>query len=199
MKLRSDNLRSSVERIAEPVASGNRRARRAMPAAVIVVAVAAAMFAAALPAAGQQDRILGQFRDWYARSWVEDGARSCDMYSKPTSEEGNYTRRDATYVQVARGPGIGSDVVSIEAGYPYREGSHVEVRIDGGDPFMLFTDGETAWAWNTAEDRALVAAMARGKRMVVKGTSRRGTLTTDTYSLLGFTAARAAVADACDP
>ena len=42
-----------------------------------------------------------------------------------------------------------------------------------------------------------MAAMKGGKAMVVKGTSSRGTLTTDTYSLAGFTAAYAAIGKAC--
>jgi hypothetical protein len=33
--------------------------------------------------------------------------------------------------------------------------------------------------------------------MVIKGTSSRGTLTTDTYSLAGFTAAYNAIEQAC--
>ena len=33
--------------------------------------------------------------------------------------------------------------------------------------------------------------------MIVQGTSSRGTKTTDTYSLIGFTKAYRAIADAC--
>jgi Invasion associated locus B (IalB) protein len=36
-----------------------------------------------------------------------------------------------------------------------------------------------------------------GKQMIVRGTSSRGTETTDTYSLSGFTAALAAIDKAC--
>jgi hypothetical protein len=38
-------------------------------------------------------------------------------------------------------------------------------------------------------ERRLVAAMKGGSTMIVKGTSARGNLTTDTYSLSGVTAA----------
>jgi len=40
--------------------------------------------------------------------------------------------------------------------------------------------------------------MRAGLTMVVKGTSSRGTLTTDTYSLRGFTAAYDAMQKACE-
>ncbi len=168
------------------------------PRRTIVAAMAGAALAVALPAAGQEDDALGRFRDWYAATFVENGARICYIVSQPKSSEGNYTVRGPAYVQVTRRANSGRpDVVSIEAGYPYREGSETAVEIDG-ENFSLFTDNETAWAWDADGDRALVVAMARGTRMVVKGTSQRGTDTTDTYSLLGFTAARTAMARACD-
>ena len=49
----------------------------------------------------------------------------------------------------------------------------------------------------SAADRAIVAAMKAGRQMIVRGTSTRGTLTTDTYSLSGFSAALAAIDKAC--
>ena len=39
--------------------------------------------------------------------------------------------------------------------------------------------------------------MKRGRKMVVKGKSSRGTATTDTYSLTGFSAAYKAIGEAC--
>ncbi len=156
----------------------------------------AALLLLAAPAAAAEDDALGRFRDWYAATFVEDGARICYIVSQPVASEGDYTRRGPTYVQVTRHAG-GGDVVSIEAGYPYEPGSEVEAQIDDGDAHALFTDGETAWAYDDDGDRALVAAMAGGLGLVVRGTSQRGTRTTDRYSLLGFSAARAAAAEAC--
>jgi hypothetical protein len=54
-----------------------------------------------------------------------------------------------------------------------------------------------AWAPDETADRALVQAMAAGRQMVVRGTSSRGTLTTDTYSLSGFTRAHQEINRAC--
>jgi hypothetical protein len=42
-----------------------------------------------------------------------------------------------------------------------------------------------------------VTALKGGSSLVVKGTSGRGTQTTDTYSLAGVTAAMAAIDTAC--
>ena len=70
------------------------------------------------------------------------------------------------------------------------------MNIDG-KTFKLFTRGDNAWAYDFAADRAIVAAMKAGQKMTVRGTSRRGTVTTDTYSLSGFSAALAAIDKAC--
>lgn len=174
---------------------------RRRPSAAVVLDVAvlcAAVLSAALPALGQDDS-LGRFRDWFAATFVEDGARSCYVVSRAAQSAGDYTRRGPAYVQVTRRAGSGEpDVVSIEAGYPHAPGGEVTARIDD-ERFSLFTEGETAWLPDSAGDRALVAAMTRGARMVVEGTSARGTATTDAYSLLGFSAARKALDEACGP
>ena len=88
------------------------------------------------------------------------------------------------------------DVVSVVAGYSYKADSDVRVDIDGKN-HTLFTHGERAWARDSATDRRLVDAMRSGRKMVVRGTSERGTATTDTYSLSGFTAAHQAITKAC--
>ncbi|MGH6662046.1 MAG: invasion associated locus B family protein [Rhodospirillales bacterium] len=43
----------------------------------------------------------------------------------------------------------------------------------------------------------MVQAMVKGAQMTVKGTSNRGTVTADVYSLNGFTAAYKAIGQAC--
>jgi hypothetical protein len=93
-------------------------------------------------------------------------------------------------------------VVTVEAGYSYKPDSKVNVDIDGAK-YELYTRNRDhdkkgdAWAVGDDGDKTLVAAMKSGKTMVVKGTSSRGTLTTDTYSLAGFTAAYDAIDRAC--
>ncbi len=149
------------------------------------------------PMAAEDDEALGRFRDWYAVAYVESGKKICYMVTQPTKSEGDYTVRGPAYVQVTRREGDSvPDVVSFEAGYPYKEASEVAVSVDG-KAHTLFSDGQTAWAYDEKGDKTLVNAMAKGSKMVVKGTSSRGTLTTDTYSLLGFIAARRAITQAC--
>ena len=88
------------------------------------------------------------------------------------------------------------DEVSFIAGYAFKKDSSVEVSI-GDEAFKLFTQGDGAWAPDKEADAALVAAMIKGRGMVVKGISSRGTKTMDTYSLSGFTKAYKAINKAC--
>lgn len=90
----------------------------------------------------------------------------------------------ATYRQ---GQGAVAEV-SFTGGYPFAEGSTVEVTI-GSDTFQLFTDGQWAWAASPEDDTRIMAAMRRGQNAVLTARSARGTQTRDTFSLFGITAA----------
>lgn len=150
-----------------------------------------------LPPAPARADMIGSHEDWEAYKETEGGKPVCYIGAEPKKEEGKYTRRGDTYVLVTHRPAEKSaGVVSVKAGYPYQKGSEVDVAI-GGQSFKLFTDGGHAFAYDEKTDEALVQAMIRGVSMVVKGTSSRGTLTTDTYSLKGFTAAYQAINRAC--
>lgn len=146
-------------------------------------------------AAAQEAKHLGSFGDWEA--FAAEGGAYCYAGSKPTKQEGKYASRGDAFLLVTNRPKEKSfDVVSIEAGYTYKEGSEAAVTI-AGQNFTLFTHGGQAWARDPAGDAALVKAMRAGAAMVVVGTSSRGTRTTDTYSLKGFSAAHQAIGKAC--
>ncbi len=140
---------------------------------------------------------IGRFQDWTAYQSSQGGKRICYMVSKPKKDEGNYSKRGDILTMVTHRPASKSfNVISIHAGYKYKKGSTAEVAI-GGARFTLFTNAETAWANDSADDRALVKNMRAGAKMIVRGKSWRGTETKDTYSLLGFTAALRAIDKAC--
>lgn len=165
----------------------------------IAIAVAALSLAGAGGAFAQTQGFIDNFDDWNAFSETENGKPLCYMASLPQKAEGDYTQRGDTYVMITHRPAEKTaGEISIRAGYSYKEGSEVEARIDSGQPFKMFTDGGFAWARDAKTDRALIAAMKVGGTMIVKGSSARGTLTTDTYSLTGFTAAYGAISKACD-
>jgi hypothetical protein len=153
-----------------------------------------------LPLSGAQAQAierLGDFSDWSAFKYEENGNVICFMASEPTKAEGNYSRRGQIHAMVTHRPGENrNDEVSIQAGYAYQENAPVEVQV-GALKVRLFTEGESAWTVDKDTDHQLVQAMIKGSTMVVQGTSARGTNTTDTYSLSGFTRAYQAIGQAC--
>ena len=151
----------------------------------------------ASPALAQEPQHLDTHRDWHTYTFQENGNLVCYMASKPTNEEGDYTQRGDVYMLVTHRPAEASrDVISVITGYTYGPESEAVVTI-GDKLFELFTSENTAWARDSATDASLVAAMKAGSSMIIKGTSTRGTLTTDTYSLLGFTAAYNEITRTC--
>ena len=117
----------------------------------------AALWPATVALAAPQQKPLGTFGDWAA---VADGGdkRLCYIGSAPKKAEGKYTTRGDAHVLVTHRPADKvKGEVSVSAGYPYKEGKDAEADIDG-KKFKLFTRGENAWAYDAAEDRAMVAA-----------------------------------------
>ncbi|MFT5488720.1 MAG: hypothetical protein ACI9JL_003178 [Paracoccaceae bacterium] len=153
------------------------------------------VFAASiLPASAKQ---IAAFKDWSAHSEGKSKARTCWIYSEPVKDEGKYKKRGRIYLLVTHRPGEKTfNQVQFTAGYTYKKGSAVQVAV-GAKKFELFTNGDTAWARSTNDDKDIVAAMRGGARMVVTGQSSRGTKTKDTYSLSGISAAHKAIGKAC--
>ena len=167
-------------------------------ATLLTATIALCGIAGAPQALAAGTRLIGTFKDWSAHQYAEKKGRVCYMHSRPKKSEGDYTKRGDTYIQVThRVSDRTRNEVSVTAGYTYKKGSSVAMVIDG-TKFTLFTDADTAWGADSNVDNSLVTAMKAGSRMVVKGTSARGTLTTDTYSLAGFTAAHNAIDKACN-
>lgn len=149
------------------------------------------------PAAAQALERIGDFKDWSAFTTGEGGGKVCFISSQPLRDEGNYTNRGSIYAFVTHRPGEGRvGEINIKPGYTYKEQSFVTVSVDGTE-FRLATQDGNAWPHDQQTDKDMIKAMIKGSTMIVRGTSSRGTLTTDTYSLLGFTNAYQAISSAC--
>ena len=111
----------------------------------------------------------------------------CYIGSAPTKEEGDYTKRGDTYILVYRINKNPEKHIQITAGYYYDENKKVIVDIDKLS-YEFYGKDDSAWSKNN-NDEKIIFAMKKGMKMEVQGYSSRGTLTTDTYSLKGFTSA----------
>lgn len=141
---------------------------------------------------------LGEYGDWVAYTYKEGKNTVCYMASTPKKDEGNYKKRGDIYAVITHRPADKSyNVTNFVAGYKYKNGSNVTVKIGTTTFHNLFTNDDNAWAPDAATDKKLVEAMKRGEKMIVEGTSFRGTKTKDTYSLAGFSRAYQAISAKC--
>ena len=155
------------------------------------LAVAALCLAAPFANAQESTNRVATMTDWNV--FTEESPKECWGVSKPKE---TVNSRDGQPVSVRRGdillfvtfrPGKPGEI-SFTGGYPFAGGSTVEVTVDG-QPYQLFTDGEWAWPGSAEDDAKLLAALKSGTSAVLTARSGKGTQTTDTFSLRGFTAA----------
>lgn len=143
-------------------------------------------------------KLLGEYDDWAAYYYQDSTGITCYMASTPKKDEGKYTKRGDIYTVITHRPADKSyDVVNINAGYTYKPESKVTIKIGGQTFDKLFVSGDKAWATSDKTDKEIVAAMKRGNRMIIHGTSSKGTKTKDTYSLAGFSQAYKAISNKC--
>lgn len=170
----------------------------------ITGAILAAVMLAGPAAAQESNNRVAADTDWSV--FIEDEpAKECWGVSAPKSwtaqRDGNDVtddvRRGDILLFVTFRPGAGdAGEISYTGGYPFADGSTVSMQV-GSDSFDLFTDGEWAWAGGPDEDAKIVTALKKGASAVLVGRSSRGTQTTDTFSLLGFTAAMTEAENRC--
>ncbi len=146
-----------------------------------------------------ETRRIGSFHGWQAYQLDGRDGRTCYLHGLPEKKEPANARRGEIYLLVTHKPAKKvRNEVSIVFGYPLKPESAAEAVI-GKDSVAMFTHEEAAWAADAETDARLVEALKKGNRLVVKGESARGTKTTDTYDLSGFTEAMRAIDRACTP
>lgn len=140
--------------------------------------------------------------DWNVFTEPASGsATECWGVSKPKE---TVNTRDGQPVSVRRGdillfvtfrPGKPGEI-SFTGGYPFAEGSTVELQVEGAS-FQMFSEGEWAWPGSAEDDAKLLAALMAGTSASLTARSGKGTQTVDTFSLRGFTAAMEDAAKRC--
>ena len=175
---------------AKPAAAAKPTA--AKPAAKPDPAVAAA-------AGGAEPTLIGQFGTWGAYSATPNGKKVCFALAKPSSSKTNPPNRprDPAYAFVSTRPAEKVvNEVSIMIGYALKPGSESSLEV-GGAAYAMYTQGDGLWIKNAAEEERMVDAMRKSADVTVKGTSAKGTETTDTFSLKGLSQALDRLAQDC--
>ncbi len=159
-----------------------------------------------LPLAAQELAMVDSETDWSV--YVADSPKECFIISKPTTWS---AQRDGQAVTVRRGdirfyisiiPGEQiTNEPAFLAGYPLKQDVPLEIKIKD-TTVALYPNAEInpEYAWPRPEDDSgLLAAMRGGAEAIIVGQSARGTITTDTFSLIGFTAAFEKAKELCAP
>jgi len=166
--------------------------------------ITAVLAMATAPLAAQELAMVDSETNWSV--YVAESPKECFIVSKPTDWS---AQRDGQAVTVRRGdirfyisiiPGeqIASEP-SFLAGYPLKQDAPVEMKIkDATINLYPNADINPEYAWPRPDDDTnLITAMRGGSEATIIGTSARGTITTDTFSLIGFTAAYEKAQEMC--
>ncbi len=144
---------------------------------------------------------LGTSKDWSALTSGSGSSKICYAMAKPRSSDPRRVKRDPIYFLVTDWPARRTKgEPEAVPGYQYKEGSTVTAQI-GSDKFEFFTQNDggagAAWVRKRVDELRFIDAMRNGQELIVTGTSKRGTMTRDTFSLAGISDALDTAHKAC--
>ncbi len=152
-----------------------------------VVGAAFCLFVAS-PASAQEPTRIKQHNAWGAYTYAGASGKICYVLSIPEQKEPADRDHGDVFFMIARHPGNqGNLEPQFKVGYPFKEESKVTLTIDGKN-FAMYTEGDSAWIEDPANESVVVEAMKAGSKMSLSAQSRRGTETKYAYSLSGVTA-----------
>lgn len=142
------------------------------------------------PAATAGSTPIGQSGDWGVYVAGSGPTKQCYVAAKPQDRAPGNLQRDPAYFFISTRPAENvRNEISIIVGFPVKADKPApEIQV-GNDKFVMASQGPHLWVKDGARNGALVETMRRGTKLVVKATSLRGNLTTDTYSLNGIAGA----------
>lgn len=173
-------------------------------AALIALSLLSLPAGAAMP----KDAItLGKFGKWEAAYFNDGGNKVCYMATAPesTTSSAPIKGRDPNVLLfITHWPADNEkNAITISSGYPFKEGSKVTIAISGKS-FSFSTGGkgtgadpDMAWTDDNAQEDELAEEIRRAESLTIKGTSKRGNVITDTFSLKGSSDAYSAISKAC--
>ncbi len=147
----------------------------------------------ATPAAAQSVQALGEFRDWAAYSASDGTGQVCFALSRPTDVSPAVDGYTQAYLYLTNRPAEGvSNEVNLVAGFIFAPDQPATLTVSGKS-FDLFTQRDAAWLLDATQNDDLAGALRAGSTVTGEGTSEKGSLVTETFSLSGATAASRAI------
>jgi hypothetical protein len=145
------------------------------------------------PVGAQSVQDLGEFRDWAAYSAAEGSGRVCFAMSKPTDVSPPVDGYTQGYLYLTHRPAEGvTNELNLVAGFDFAPDQPAKLTVSGKS-FDLFTQKDAAWLLDPSQNDDLAGALRAGSTVVIEGTTDKGILVTETFSLSGATAASRAI------
>jgi hypothetical protein len=170
-----------------------------MPARFAVLSFLGVATALALTgvASAQSVTQIGTFKDWAAYSASEGAGAVCFAMSKPSSVDPSPDGYTQAYLYLTHRPAENvSNELNLVAGFEFAPDQPATLSV-GGKSFDLFTQKDAAWLLDATQNDSLAGAMRAGQSVVVQGTTDKGILVAETFSLSGATAASKAIDNGC--
>ena len=119
----------------------------------------------------------------------EDTGKVCFAQSIPVVKAPKKFKRDASRLFVSFRPSENiKNEVSVTNGYEFKLKTPVAAK-SGKKSYDLFSKGRFAWVVDEKDEINLISSMKIASRLMIIGSSEKGTQTTDHYSMMGFTKA----------
>jgi hypothetical protein len=158
---------------------------------------------------GARAALLDTFDDWTAYATPPGRGRICYALSQPTGRTPKTLSREDAFLFVSIRPAENvRGEVAVMMGFPVKEPeppaeaasadaagrapaeapkpAPEQQLVVGNARFAIAGKEENAWLADPAQEGSLVAAMARNQKLLVRAVSKRGSATSDEYSLKGF-------------
>ncbi|MGA2042586.1 MAG: hypothetical protein ABSG83_04360 [Roseiarcus sp.] len=155
--------------------------------------------------------LVASFGDWGVYQTQAQKGRVCYTLAQPKDRAPADLKRDAAYAFISDRPGEGvrhevSFIMGFEvANAPDEAAASAKKKaadtqamaIVGDQSFELLAKTANLWVKNAAREGQLIDQMRKAAKLQVKAASKKGNVTTDTYSLAGFAQALERVQKDC--
>ena len=140
---------------------------------------------------------IGTFKAWAAYSASEGAGAVCFAMSKPTDVSPLPDGYTQAYLYLTHRPSEKvTNELNLVAGFDFAPDQPATLSV-GEQDFALFTQKDAAWLLDSSQNDALAAALRKGSSVTISGTTARGILVSETFSLSGATAANKAIDSSC--
>lgn len=162
-----------------------------------LLAVPAALALLCGSAAAQSVQAIGTFKSWAAYSASGGAGAVCFALAKPTDVSPAPDGYTQAYLYLTHRPAENvSNEINLVAGFEFAPDQPATLTV-GGKTFDLFTQKDAAWLLDPSQNDNLAGAFRAGSTVVIEGTTNKGILVSETFSLSGATAASRAIDGGC--